>query len=208
MIEIKIDQNTYNKIVEAMKPLEKSEESVFKTAVNNTAKKAQKRLARQAKKVYGGEAPEGILGRSGIKKATVKNTSVEIVFRSEQHNLDKFRTNISEVPIKPVWWFKTHINIPVNATQFLKSELKTINNAFAIKAKNGKKLIVARTGEGKTRGHSKKEWGYDKVKALMGSSDKVMIQNDKVYGKTSDDIGVLLQKECQKALDKVLAKGK
>ena len=42
----------------------------------------------------------------------------------------------------------------------------------------------------------------------MGSSDKVMIQNDKVYGKTSDDIGVLLQKECQKALDKALAKGK
>lgn len=208
MIEISVDQNTYNRIVEAVKPLEKSEESVFKTAVNNTAKKAQKLLARKANQVYGGEAPGGVLGRSDIQKATTSNLSVKITFRSEQHSLDKFRTNATALMTRPVWIGGTHIRFPVRATQFKRGGLKEIGSAFAIQAKNGKKMIVVRTGKGKTRGHKAKEWGYDKVKALMGSSDKVMVQNDKVYGAVSEDINDMLQLECQKALDRALAKGK
>lgn len=208
MIEISIDQEMYNKIVEYIKPLEKSEESVFKTAINNTAKKAQKLLVKQTKKVYGGTAPEGVAERSDIKKATTSNLAVQITFRSEQHSLDKFRTNATALVTKPVWIGGTHIKFPVKATQFKRGGLKNIQTAFAIQAKNGKKMLVVRTGNGKTKGHSAKEWGYDKVKALMGSSDKVMVQNDKVYGAVSMEISDLLQMECQKALDKALAKGK
>lgn len=208
MINIGIDQNTYNQIVKAIKPLEKTEESVLKNAVNNTAKKAWELLVKKTNEVYGGQAPEGVAGRSEIKKATVSNPNVKIMFRSEQHSLDKFRTNATALMTKPVWIGRTHIKFPVLATQLKQSGLKNINNAFAIQAKNGKRMIAVRTGNGKTRGHKAKEWGYDKVKALMGSSDKVMVQNEKVYGAVSEDIGDILQAECQKSLDKALAKGR
>lgn len=208
MIEISVNQDDYNRIVEAIKPLEKSEESVLKTAVNNAAKKAQKLLAKKTKRVYGGEAPEGVLERSNIRKATTSNLSVKITFRSEQPGLDKFRTNATAMVTKPVWIGGTHIKFPVRATQFKREALKDVENAFAIQAKNGKKLLVVRSGKGKTRGHEKKEWGYDKVKALMGSSDMVMVRNEKVYGAVSEDIGDMIHLECQKALDRALAKGK
>lgn len=208
MIEIGVSQEDYTRIVETIKPLEKSEESVLKTAVNNAAKKAQKMLTKKAKQVYGGAAPDGVLGRSDIQKATTGNLSVKIVFRSEQHSLDKFRTNATALVTRPVWIGGTHVKFPVRATQFKRGGLKETGNAFAIQAKNGKKMIVVRTGKGKTRGHKAKEWGYDKVKALMGSSDKVMVQNDKVYGAVSEDINDVLQMECQKALDRALTKGK
>jgi hypothetical protein len=208
MIQISIDTDMYNRIVEAIKPLEKSEESVFKSAVNNTAKKAQKKLAQQAKSIYGGGAPKGILGRSSIDKASVKNTSVQILFRSEQHRLNSFRVNKAGMTTAPIWKNGKRKKITVRAAQLKKGRLKALSNAFSINAPNGKDLLVVRIGGGKTKGHKANEWGYDKVKALMGSSDKVMVQNEKVYGAVSDDIGELLQQECQKALDKALEKGK
>ena len=66
MIKISVDQNDFNRIIQSMKNIEKSEESVLKTALNNTAKKAQKLLTQRAEEVYSGAAPQGILGRSDI----------------------------------------------------------------------------------------------------------------------------------------------
>ena len=51
-IQLMLEEEQIRQVVQAMRNLEKSEESVFKTAVNNTANRAQKLLARQAKKIW------------------------------------------------------------------------------------------------------------------------------------------------------------
>lgn len=75
-IQLMLEEEQVRQVVQAMRNVEKSEESVLKTAVNNTVIRAQKLLARQVRKVYGGEAPEGILERSSVKKATVSSLGV------------------------------------------------------------------------------------------------------------------------------------
>ena len=202
MINISIDQEMYNNIIRAIKPLEKSEESVFKTAVNNTAKRAQKLLARQANKVYGGAAPPGILERSSIAKATVSNASVQIIFRSEQHDLTKFKTSAAgRGQTRTMYIGGSRVKFPISATQLKQGAMKPLEGsngmAFCVTLGNGK-TIIASHAPGRTKN------GSGKIKALLGSSDKVMVQNDKVYGEVNDKIGEILQEQCQKALDKAM----
>ena len=75
--------------------------------------------------------------------------------------------------------------------------------AFAIRFKNGKLAIVTRTGK-KTYGGN----GKDELKVFMGSSDRSMVQNEKVYGVVQKDIADILNQQCQKALEKALAGGR
>lgn len=207
MILIELDKEMYSTVVRSLREVEKSEESVLKTAVNNTAKKAQKLLARRARKVYAGEAPKGILKRSSLGKATVKNPSVTIRFRSEQFDLTEFRVSKNgTTPTKTVYSAskrKKRKKFPIKATQLKAGKMKRLSGtyglAFCVRLSNGK-LIIASHVPGRTKN------GSGKIKTLMGSSDKALVQNEKVYGAVKDEISEMLHEQCRRALDKALGR--
>lgn len=202
MIRVELDKEMYNAVVRSLRDVEKSEESVLKTAVNNTAKKAQKLLAQQAGRIYAGEAPKGILKRSSLGKATVKSPSVTISFRSEQFDLTKFKVSKNgTTPTRTVYSSGKRKKFPIKATQLKSGKTKLLSGkyglAFCVKLRNGKLIVVSHV-PGRTKN------GSGKIKALMGSSDKIMVQNDKVYGAVNDKISEMLREQCQRALDKAL----
>lgn len=70
--------------------------------------------------------------------------------------------------------------------------------AFCVRFKNGKKAVVSR-GKGVK--------GKTVLKRLMGSSDMVMVRNEKVYGAEADKIANTLHEQIDKILEKVLTAG-
>lgn len=204
MMQIALDQEIYNKIISSMRNVEKSEESLLKKAVNDTAKKAQRLLAKQANRVYGGEAPKGILERSFINKATVGRPAVFIHFRSKQPLLTQFRVETEgSIPTKTVYRDGKRVKFPIKGAQFKNGDLKPLRGelsmAFAVRFPSGKFAVVSR-GTGTKAGRK----GDTVLKAFYGSSDKAMVGNEKVYGKVNKDISDMLNQECEKLLDQVL----
>lgn len=202
MIKISVDQNDFNRIVQSMKNIEKSEESVLKTALNNTAKKAQKLLAQRAEAVYSGAAPQGILGRSKIKKATVSNVSIQILFTSEQPGIEAHTVSLT-VPVRTTYSNGKRVKFPILASQLRGSGLKPLAGekglAFWVKFKNGKQAIVSRG-----KGQKEKTKRKNVLKRIMGSSDMVMVRNEKVYGVEEEKISNILHEQIDKTLMKVL----
>lgn len=194
MIKISVDQNDFNRIIQSMKNIEKSEESVLKTAVNNTAKQAQRRLAKKAGKIYAGQAPEGILGRSKIVRANVSKVNATIIFQSEQPGIEKHRIS-GFVVRKTMYLNGKRVKAPVSAAQ-LHGALKPLEGesgmAFCVRFKNGKKAVVSRSK------------GNRQLKRVMGSSDMVMVRNEKVFGAEEEKIAEILHKQIDKVLMKVL----
>lgn len=192
MIKISVDQNDFNRIVQSMKNIEKSEESVLKTAVNNTAKQVQRRLAKQAGKVYVGQAPAEIFSRSKIIKASVSKVNATIIFQSEQPGIEKHKIS-GFVVRKTMYLNGKRVKAPVFAAQ-LKGSMKPLEGesgmAFCVRFKNGKKAVVSRKGK--------------KLKRIMGSSDMVMVRNEKVFGAEEEKIAEILHKQVDKILLKVL----
>jgi len=175
-------------------------------AVNETAKKAQKELAKKARSVYSGEAPRGILSRSRIDKATTGSLSATIHFKSKQWNITKFKYSPKSTPTKFLKIGKTEVrNFPfgyrtvhrqkkynVRASQ-LKGGGGTLPGAFVVWF--GDDAVVAfRPGSGR------------KIKTVLGSSDRSMVRNEKVYGELQPQIAAYLNKQVQTALAKALGR--
>ena len=68
-----------------------------------------------------------------------------------------------------------------------------------MKFKNGKQAIVSRG-----KGQRKKTAGKDVLKRIMGSSDMVMVRNEKVYGVEEENIANVLHEQIDKVLMKVM----
>lgn len=205
-VHFELSNDQISQVIQAMRTVEKSEESVFKTAVNNTASRARQLLARQANQIYGGETPRGILGRSSVEKATVSSLGATILYRSVQPDITKFRVSKSgKSPTPIVWKEGKRKAFPISVQQLKGAPMKKLSGdhgmAFAIQFSNGKLAIVMRTGK-------KASSGKDQLKTVMGSSDRSMVRNEKVYGTVQGDIAGVLNQQCQKALEKALAGGK
>lgn len=207
MIKIQLDQSQVEAVITALRKVEgASEEAIFKKAVNETAKKAQKELAKKARSVYSGEAPRGILSRSRIDKATTSSLSATIHFKSKQWNITKFKYSPKSTPTKFLKIGKTEVrNFPfgyrtvhrqkkynVRASQ-LKGGGGTLPGAFVVWF--GDDAVVAfRPGSGR------------KIKTVLGSSDRSMVRNEKVYGELQEPIAAYLNKQVQAALAKALGR--
>lgn len=202
MIKISVDQNDFNRIVQSMKNIEKSEESVLKTALNTTAKKAQKLLAQRAVMVYSGAAPQGILERSEIMKATVSRVSIQLLFKSKQPGIEEHTVSLT-VPVRTTYSNGKRVKFPILATQLKGAGLKPLSGekgtAFWVRFKNGKKAIVSR-GSGSKSGYQ----GKTVLKRIMGSSDMVMVRNEKVYGAEEENIAKMLHEQIDKLLLKIM----
>lgn len=214
-LEIRIDTEQYNRVIRTLEKLEgKSEEAVYKKAVNETAKKARKALVRRAKKVYAGQkgsgeteeekapaGPQGIEQRSSIRRATTKHAEATISFRSTQPDIMKHGYKAAAIPTPTVYQNGKRMRFPVYVRQ-LKGRYKRAKDkdgklAFALKFKSGHIGLMNHTGETTKN-------GKERLKTWMGSSDRVMVSNKKVYGQEESNIMQTLVDECNKALLKTI----
>ena len=176
-------------------------ETVIKTIVNNTAKQTQKLLAEKASKEYVGEASRKskILASSTIQKATTGSQTATIRFKSPVHEIKEF--HVSSLQISKTYYKKNgqrgKKRIKGNV---LSGKSKVLENAFVVQFKNGHISVVSRIPGTHMKSNPKKE----KLRKLLSPSYKVMIGNERVFGESSDAIGVIMHNEAEKILEKIL----
>lgn len=116
-VKIALDQNHYNRILRILRSVERSDESVLRTGVNNAARAAQKDLASRAAKRYTGGAGKRatILDTSKIIKATTANPTATLVFSS---------------PVRDVMEYKARVGKKNISVAVLNSGFKKLDNSF------------------------------------------------------------------------------
>lgn len=200
-IRIQVPESTVIKIERDLEGLKKSKESVLKTAVNNTSKKAQKLLAQRASKEYAGKIARqrAIISGSSIRKATAGNPQAIIKFRSPVHEIKEF--HVSSLAISKTTYRSNGKRggkrIKGNV---LKGSPKQLEHAFVVQFKSGHISAVSRVPGTKMPSNPKKE----KLRKLLSPSYKVMIGGGKVYGTSEEEIGVILKEQVAQVMEKVL----
>lgn len=232
-VKIQMDEKEYQRIIQAMRGITgKSEEAIFSSAGNKTAKKAQAILSNEAKKVYRGEFVQGIRGRSTIRKGNIKNVGAEISFKSKLPNITHFYYRPKETttrfdktgPLKPK---RLVVKIGGRDVEIFRS----LGKQHTTPAR-GIKTMQLRAGEGSLSGDAfvsrmTRNGGdstsvtYRKSEAenspgtrrdrlplrkIYGSSDRAMAGNEKVYGKHEQEINRMFLDECERQLAVALAK--
>lgn len=205
-IRIEFRKSDVDAVISALRNVEgKSEEAVFKKALNTTARRARRELAQKAQRIYAAPWSAGIYERSSVSTATTGRLSAIIHFKSEQPDITHFKykphnvtpTKILKSGKRKVW--------SVGAAQF-RGGVKRLDKAFVIQV--GEKQLVVYNGKRIKPQPPEQKAKRDRkdvaVKTVMGSSDMVMVRNEKVYGALSDSIGERLHAEMQKALAKAL----
>ena len=203
-VGIQVSEEALKSIEKKLEGIGKSEGSVLKTAVNNTAKQAQRLLAGKAAQVYTGKVSRksAIMSRSSITKANTKNPTAVIKFKSPVHEIKEF--HVSSLAISKTAYRKdgkrSSKKIKGNV---LKGSPKPLDNAFVVQFKTGHVSVVSRVPGSKMRSNPKKE----KLKKILSPADKAMIGSEKVYGASQKEIENLLYAQVNQVMDKVLGGG-
>jgi hypothetical protein len=209
-IKFNLKEEDINAVVAALRNVTgKSEEQVFKKAVNDTAKFARRELSSKAQKVY---ATSGIYARSVIKKATVGNLGAEIDFGNQQRvpSILKFRASPKATPTR---FLKSGIKrrriggtyrmlgrqkkYTVKSSQWRAGGMTTYKSAFIATMGSGRTGMFVRSGQ-------KTATGKEKLRQILGSTDRAMVRNEKVYPEIEPKIGEKLREQVQVALAKAL----
>jgi hypothetical protein len=209
-IKFNLKEEDINAVVTALRNVTgKSEEQVFKKAVNDTAKFARRELSSKAQKVY---ATSGIYARSVIKKATVGNLGAEIDFGNQQRvpSILKFRASPKATPTR---FLKSGIKrrriggtyrmlgrqkkYTVKSSQWRAGGMTTYKSAFIATMGSGRTGMFVRSGQ-------KTATGKEKLRQILGSTDRAMVRNEKVYPEIEPKIGEKLREQVQVALVKAL----
>lgn len=230
---IKIDEANYQAVIDGMRAITwRSEESVFSSAINKTAKHAQVWWTDEIKKVYIGEWPKGVLARSSIKPSTAANVGATIDFKSGIPGLKKFRATPAQTPTRfsrsqPKTWRKLAIKIGgeeqyrsfylgpqkyylVYGQQ--RADQTATRFAGAFMATFGKHEALAWRKDGSDRKehrisgkgkHGKFPQRYPLGQAF-GSSDRAMADNPDVHKVVDPKVQEFLNDEVAKALDRAL----
>lgn len=198
-IQAQISKTDYENILQGMRTLEKSEESVLKTAVNNTAKKVQKLMAKKMSQRYAGEAAEksNILKSSDIRKATTSFVKATVTFSSYIQEILDFHVIVSTAIKKMVKRMTARIRGNV-----LKGTAKKFDDAFVVKFKSGHVAVVSRIPGINMEKYKKKpeKPHYEKLRVWYSPSKASMAKN--VYD--ADEISDRLHKEVEAVMEKVL----
>lgn len=209
-IKFNLKEEDINAVVAALRNVTgKSEEQVFKKAVNDTAKFARRELSSKAQKVY---ATSGIYARSVIKKATVGNLGAEIDFGNQQRvpSILKFRASPKATPTR---FLKSGVKrrriggtyrmlgrqkkYTVKSSQWRAGGMTTYKSAFIATMGSGRTGMFVRSGQ-------KTATGKEKLRQILGSTDRAMVRNEKVYPEIEPKIGEKLREQVQVALAKAL----
>lgn len=199
ILRIQVRENDFAMVVHALRTLEKSEESLLKTAVNNTAKTAQKLLVQRASERYAGKAA----GNSRIDKASAAEVTAVVRFSSPIHEIRDFHA--AGITVRSPYTKSGNFRTARPRGNVLKGRSRKFENAFAVRFQSGHVAVVSRIpGENadKYRGRAKKTH-YEKLRVWYSPSYKTMISS--VY--EPDEISQILHEEVQKVLAKVLETG-
>lgn len=204
-LRVEINEDDYRRVIKAIKPLERSEESVLKAAVNNAAKKVQKNLISSASKRYVGRAAKSgaIKEQSMIKKASVFGVAAAIEFASPMKEIGDF--HVSNMKVSTTAYTKTGKRQKRRLKgNVLRGASKELGAAFVVQFKSGHIAVVKRI-DGKNMdqyANKPKIPHYAKLEKLLSPNVAEMIGNKNVY--KPDEIAALLHEEVEKVLGKVL----
>lgn len=222
-VHIEIDQESYQRIIDALRHVQGvSEEGTLAKALNQTLKQARDVLSKRAKEVYVGEHVKGIKERSKIHKARSSAPAGQISFKSEQPAITKFKylphstptTFLPGTPTRRKFFdFKSQINpggaqifafvgkqkkYNVYVDQLRANSLgHKIENGFVVKFKSGHIAVAFRSSK------KKKNNRYGLLQ-LLGSSDMAMVRNEKVFGAEKENLARYLNEQCAEQLKKAL----
>nr|DAJ08299.1 MAG TPA: minor tail protein Z [Caudoviricetes sp.] len=199
-ITMQVQESTLKDIEKRLNGIKKPQ-SVVKTAVNKTAKQAQKLLATKASKAYAGKAAKrgSIMSSSSIAKGSAGKPIAVIKFRSSVHEIKEF--HVSSLAVSKTTYKKNGKRGGRKVKgNVLKGKSKKLDNAFVVQFKNGHVAVVSRVPGTQMKNNAKKE----KIRKLLSPSYPVMIGGDKVYGETSKEIAEILNSEIEKVMDKAL----
>ena len=235
-IQIKLDEKQYQAVIKSLRNVAKSEESVISSAANKTAKKAQTWISNEARKVYLGEMPSGLKGRSSIRKSTVAKVGAEISFKSELPGVRKFQSKPDATPTvfsksgpkrvrklavkdasgKEHYIYRTlgpQKKYTVTSRQRKNEASHTYHNAFMMTFKSGHRALVWRGQPPKSRSWkpkpTEKATQFPQrfpIQQAFGSSDRAMAENDDVYGVVEPQIQQYLSDQVAAALLSALQK--
>ena len=215
-ISFRLREEDINSVISALRNVSgKSEEQVFKKAVNETAKYARRELSKKAKRVYASPQSDGIYERAIIKKATVGDLGAEVDFGNQQRvpSILKFRAEPESTPTvftsqdvrarrigNGYRYLGKQKSYNVRSSQWRSGGMTTHRGAFIAHMANngpGHDGMFYRSG-GTTR------TGKPKLIEIYGSTDRAMVRNEKVYPEVEPKIGQRLNEQVQKALAKAL----
>lgn len=197
-IEMQISDKNIREIETLLNGVRKPTSAV-KTAINNTAKKAQKLLAQKTSKQYAGKISQQrtILSKSKIDKSSTKGQQVTIRFKSTVHEPRDFHVlGVSLSENQKIIGRKTTkagntAKIKINV---LKGSAKEVKGAFLVQFKSGHVAIATRKP------------GTKKIRSLLSPSYMKMVGNEKVYD--ANEVSEILNMEVEKVISKALKKGK
>lgn len=212
-IRFSLNESAVNDVISRLKNISgKSEESVFKKAVNETAKYARRELSKKAKRVYASPQSDGIYERAIIKKATVGDLGAEVDFGNQQRvpSILKFRAEPESTPtvftsqnvrVRKIGngyrYLGKQKSYNVRSSQWRSGGMTAYRGAFIATMGSGRKGMFIRTGQ-------KTASGKDKLRQILGSTDRAMVRNEKVYPEVAPKISERLNEQVQKALAKAL----
>lgn len=209
-ISFNLSEEDVSSVVKALRNVSgKSEEQIFKKAVNETAKYAKRELSRQAESVY---ATKGVYERAVIKQATVSSLGAEVDFGNQQRvpSILKFRAKPKATPTR---FLKSGVKIrkigngyrmlgrqkkyKVQSSQWKAGGMTTYKSAFIATMGSGRTGMFVRAG-------SRTANGKEKLLQILGSTDRAMVRNEKVYPVVEPNISKKLNEQVQSALAKAL----
>lgn len=198
-IRITINEEHYRKVLQALRTVERSDESVLRSGVNNTARIVQRSLASKAAHRYAGGAGKRatILGTSDIQKATAANPTAIINFRS---------------PIRDVKEYSARIGRRAISAAVLNTGFKKIDRGFVAGLSWTSRSGASGTHEAimqRVEGTVAKQYAgkpakphYNKIRKVLSPSVQKQIDNPHVY--SEQEVAEALRAEVDKVVAKVL----
>ena len=202
---VQINDADYKRVIKAIKPLETSEESVLKRAVNDAAKKAQASLISKASARYTGKAAgkQTLKRQSAIDKASVSGVASVLRFASPMQEIGQFHIS-SRTVSRPAYTKGGKRRKKRLKGNVLRGSSKLLGGAFVVKFESGHIAVVKRSKDENMKNYKGKPRlpHYAKLEKLLSPNVPEMIGNKEVY--KPDEIAELLHEEINRVLIKVL----
>lgn len=209
-IRLEIPESVMKELEEKLDGI-KNPNAVVKSAVNYTADRLRRELARKVQTVYryqGGKA--AVLAASSLKKAYVKDPAVDIKFESRTFGIEQFYT--SDLKNKGAVYGAV---MKKEKPRILRKETGL---AFAVRFENGHMGVVYRAAQKDSHPNEAKKPRYGKpvgkpykynqhtatLKSVHSPAIPSMVKSEKVYGALQDKYQQILERQIRKVMEKAL----
>lgn len=202
ILKVGLPKDEYEALIRSFRTLEKSEESVLKTAVNRTAQKTQRILAKKVQENYAGEAARQskVLEKTRIRKATTSSVAATIIVSSPAHEVKDF--HVSGLVVRSPYTKSGKRSTKRPRGNVKKGQAKKFDDGFVVKFHSGHIAVVSRM-----KGITARKFAglpptphREKLRVWYSPSKSSMAKN--VYD--ADEISDRLYKEVEAVMAKVL----